>query len=83
MDLMEEKKEDKPVMVDKGANSKKISMEMQETMMDAVEFVDEKVPAMDEMTKLSMKEREGAMPDAFEFATKKGQELNLDKVVMM
>eukprot|EP00957_Ditylum_brightwellii_P159416 12134941-Ditylum_brightwellii.AAC.1 len=71
MDLMEEKKEDKPFMMDKGADEKKFSREMEGTMIDAVELADKKVPAMEEMVKNSRQEHEGTMTDAVEFPTKK------------
>eukprot|EP00957_Ditylum_brightwellii_P044033 3341593-Ditylum_brightwellii.AAC.1 len=54
---MEEKKEDKPVMVDKGTDSKKVSMEMEGTMTDAVEFADGKVSDVMEVSK-----EQGAFP---------------------
>jgi len=75
IDSMEEKKEDKPVMVDKGTDAKKVSMETEGTMTDAVEFADEKASAVMEVAKVSTQEQ-GIMTDAVEFADEKAPCIN-------
>eukprot|EP00957_Ditylum_brightwellii_P059510 4518228-Ditylum_brightwellii.AAC.1 len=55
-DLINKKEEDKLIMVDKGTDAKKVSMKTEGTMMDAVEFADEKVSVVIEVSKVPMQE---------------------------